>query len=46
MRRGEKVWTVMEVRKTEAPSTAANPVYCIFLSDEPHCGPNSLSTRH
>jgi hypothetical protein len=48
MRRGGKVWTVVEVRKTEAPSTAGNPVYCIFLilSDEPRCGPNSLSTRH
>jgi hypothetical protein len=31
-RRGGKVWTVVEVRKTEAPSTAGNPVYCIFLS--------------
>jgi hypothetical protein len=26
MRRGGKVWTVVEVRKTEAPSTAGNPV--------------------
>jgi hypothetical protein len=46
MRRGGKVWTVVEVRKTEAPFTAENPVYCIFLSDEPHTGPKPLSTRH
>jgi hypothetical protein len=37
---------VVEVRKTEAPSTAGNPVYCIFLSDEPHASPKAASTRH
>jgi hypothetical protein len=46
MRRGGKVWTVVEVRKTEAPSTAGNPVCCVFLSDEPYSSPNSLSTQH
>ena len=46
MRRGRKVWTVVDVRNTEPLSTAGNPVYRIFLSDEPHAGPNPLSTRH
>jgi hypothetical protein len=46
MRRGGRVWTVVGVRKTEAPSAARNPVYRIFLTDETHSGPKSLSTRH
>ena len=32
MRRGGKVWTVVEVRKTEAPFTAENPVFASSLA--------------
>ena len=42
MRRGGKVWTAVDVRKTEPLSTGGNPVYRIFLTDEPHRGPKSL----
>jgi len=46
MRLGGEVWTVVEVRKTDGLSTARNPVYRIFLSDEHSAGPTPPSTRH
>ena len=40
MRRGGRVWKVVEVTRTNPPSTTArNVVYRVFLSDEYDSGP-------
>ena len=46
MRRGGRVWKVVEVIKTNPSSTTArNVVYRVFLSDEYDSGPTPPSTR-